>query len=51
MPPEVFYKLVLRMGYTSENILSEKDRNKFIKQMISDKKIDELLKETEELEK
>ena len=31
--------------------LSEKDRNKFIKQMISDKKIDELLKETEELEK
>lgn len=51
MPPEVFYKLVLRMGYTSENILSEKDRNKFIKQMISDKKIDELLKETEGLEK
>ncbi len=51
MQPEVFYKLVLRMGYTSENISTESDRKKFIKEMTSDKKLDELLKETDELEK
>lgn len=51
MQPEVFYKLVLRMGYTSKNISTESDRKKFIKEMTSDKKLDELLKETDELEK
>ena len=46
-----FYKLALRMGYKSENIKSENDKKAFIKDMISDKKISELLKENDELEK
>lgn len=46
-----FYKLVLRMGYSEEKITSESERKKFIKKMISDKKITELLRENDELEK
>lgn len=51
LEPTVFYKLALRMGYTSESFSSESERKKFIKQMTSDKKLDELLEESEELEK
>ena len=47
----VFYKLALRMGYLSDNISSIDDRRKFIQEMVSDQKIDELLKEYEELER
>ena len=46
-----FEKLALRMGYDGDTISSKEDRKKFIKDMISDKKIKELLKEQEELEK
>ena len=51
MNPTTFYKLALRMGYTSEGMSSDDDRKKFIKKMISDRKIEELLKENDELEK
>ena len=47
----VFSKFAMRMGYTSEQIKTEVDKKKFIKKMASDRKIDELLKESEELEK
>ena len=47
----MFYKLAIRMGYTSDRIGSAEDRTKFIKKMTSDKKLDELLKQTDELEK
>ena len=47
----VFSKFAMRMGYTSEQIKTEEDKKKFIKKMTSDRKIDELLKESEELEK
>ena len=46
-----FYKLAIRMGYTSDKITSEEEKKKFIKKMISDQKLDELLKETDELER
>ena len=46
-----FYKLAIRMGYTSDRIGSAEDRTRFIKKMTSDKKLDELLKQTDELEK
>lgn len=48
---ETFYKLAIRMGYTSDRIGSAEDRKNFIKRMISDKKLDDLLKQTEDLEK
>ena len=46
-----FYKLALRMGYKSENIKSKNDKSAFIKNMVSDRKISELLKENNDLEK
>ena len=46
-----FYKLAIRMGYTSDKITNEEEKKKFIKKMISDQKLDELLKETDELER
>ena len=46
-----FYKLVLRMGYNSERITSEEEKREFIKVMISDEKILQLLKEQDEQEK
>ena len=39
------------MGYTSDRIGSAEDRKNFIKKMTSDKKLDDLLKQTEDLEK
>lgn len=51
MEPTVFYKLALRMGYTTDKVSSEDSRKKFIKKMTSDKKIEELLEDYEELEK
>ena len=48
---ETFYKLAIRMGYTSDRIGSAEDRKNFIKRMTSDKKLDDLLKQTEDLEK
>ena len=51
LKPEVFYKLAIRMGYTSDRIGSAEDRKNFIKRMTSDKKLDDLLKQTDELEK
>ena len=51
LKPEVFYKLAIRMGYTSDRIGSVEDRKNFIKRMTSDKKLDDLLKQTDELEK
>lgn len=51
LKPEVFYKLAIRMGYTSDRIGSAEDRTRFIKKMTTDKKLDELLKQTDELEK
>lgn len=50
LDPNTFYKMVIRMGYNSETIASAKDKKNFIKSMISDKKIAELLKENDELE-
>ena len=46
-----FYKLAIRMGYTSDKITNEEEKKRFIKKMISDQKLDELLKETDELER
>ena len=46
-----FYKLVIRMGYTSDKITSEEEKKKFIKKMTSDQKLNELLKEADELER
>ena len=40
-----FYKLAIRMGYTSDTITTQKDKREFIRQMISDKKLDELLEQ------
>ena len=51
LEPNVFYKLVLRMGYDSRNIVSDEDKKMFIEKMISDEKITELLKENDDLEK
>ena len=51
LDPNTFYKLVLRMGYDSESIKSYEDRTEFIKSMVSDEKIEEILKESEEIEK
>lgn len=51
LEPTVFYKLALRMGYTSDSISTDEERKKFIRDMTSDKKIEELMKETDELEK
>ena len=51
MDPKVFYKLAIRMGYESEKMKTEEQKKAFIKLMISDKKIEELLKGTDELEK
>ena len=46
-----FYKLVIRMGYTSDKITSEEEKKNFIKKMTSDQKLNELLKEADELER
>lgn len=46
-----FYKLAIRMGYNTDSISSQKDRKSFIETMISDKKINELLRENDDLEK
>lgn len=43
-------KLAIRMGYDIEKISSRENRKEFIESMVSDKKIEELLKEQEELE-
>lgn len=51
MEPDTFYKLAIRMGYISKNISSPEEREAFIETMISDKKIEELLKENEEIER
>ena len=46
-----FSKLVLRMGYTSDKVSTEEKRKEFIKMIISDKIIAELLRENEEIER
>ena len=51
MDPKVYYKIAIRMGYESEKMKTEEQKKAFIKLMISDKKIEELLKGTDELEK
>ena len=45
-----FYKLMLRMGYDSESVNSVSDRSIFIRKAISDDRIDELIKESKELD-
>ena len=47
----VFHKLALRMGYTTDKISSFEDRTDFIQKMVSDEKIEQLLEESEELER
>ena len=44
-----FYKLAIRMGYTYETIKTQKDKRKFIRQMISDEKLDELIEQIQYL--
>ncbi|MBQ6991813.1 MAG: hypothetical protein IJN50_02715 [Clostridia bacterium] len=51
MEQNTFYKLAIRMGYISKNISSPEEREDFIEMMISDKKIEELLRENEEMER
>lgn len=51
MNATTFSKLVLRMGYTSEKVSTEESKKRFIKIMVSDKNISELLRENEELER
>lgn len=46
-----FSKLVLRMGYSSEGFATEEERRSFIQDMVSDKKIEELIKNNDELER
>lgn len=46
-----FYKLMIRMGYNSDIINSAEERKEFIKKAISDEKLDELIKESNEIER
>ena len=46
-----FFKLFIRMGYDVEDIRSEKERRDFIEKVISEEKLDELIKEQKELYK
>ena len=48
---ETFLKLILRMGYTSDNVSTMEKRKEFIKSIISGEKIDELIREIEEIER
>ncbi len=47
----VFYKLIIRMGYYNLNISTNEEKKEFIKSIISNEKIDELLKQYNEIEK
>ena len=51
LEPNTFYKLMIRMGYNSEIINSVEERKEFVEKVISDEKIDELIKESNEIER
>ncbi|MBR0426963.1 MAG: hypothetical protein IJK18_02010 [Clostridia bacterium] len=46
-----FYKLIIRMGYNNKDINTYEEKVEFIKSIISDEKIDKMLKEYDEIEK
>lgn len=51
MDSSVFYKLALRMGYTTDKVKTDADKKEFIKKMTSKKNLEEMLKGSDEIEK